>query len=284
MNRKVAKKVTGFRTQDGAGVSLVRVLGHDTTDEYDPILMLDSFDSLNPDDYTAGFPMHPHRGIETISYVYKGRMVHKDSLGNEDEIFDGEVQWMTAGSGIMHEEKVPVADRLLGVQLWLNLPAKDKMVTPKYHAIKRDDIEDIEFDGGYLRLLAGSYKEHIGYQAKYQPLDYYDIHLEAGGELEIETLDTKSITLFTLLGKATVEDEEIAEKTAVKLTDGTKVRIKNNTEDEILVLFISSEKLDEPIAWGGPIVMNTRSELEQAFADLQTGRFIRDNLVFDKGE
>ena len=106
MERKISQQVRGYRTKDGAGVSLVRVLGNQTVQEYDPILMLDSFDSTNPDDYTAGFPMHPHRGIETISYVYRGFMTHKDSLGNEDTIGEGEVQWMTAGSGIMHEEKL----------------------------------------------------------------------------------------------------------------------------------------------------------------------------------
>ena len=130
MEREIIQKVKGFRTVDGAGVNLVRVLGNTTVNEYDPILLLDSFDSTNPNDYIAGFPMHPHRGIETISYVYKGKMSHKDSLGNEDTIGDGEVQWMTAGSGILHEENLPASERLLGVQLWLNLPAKNKMVPP----------------------------------------------------------------------------------------------------------------------------------------------------------
>lgn len=284
MNRKIAKKVTGFRTQDGAGVSLVRVLGHETTQEYDPLLMLDSFDSVNPDDYTAGFPLHPHRGIETISYVYKGAMVHKDSLGNEDGISDGEVQWMTAGSGILHEEQIPATERMLGVQLWLNLAAKDKMVTPEYHAIKKADIEEIKVDGGYIRLLAGEYEGHKGHQAKYQPLDYYDIHIEPGKEVTINTADNKSITLFTLLGSVEVDGENIAEKTAAKLTEGNKVIIKNQSDEEAYVLFISSEKLAEPIAWGGPIVMNTKQELSQAFADLEDGNFIRENLLFDKGE
>ena len=112
MKRTVKTRVKGFRTTDGAGVSLVRVLGHQTTSEFDPILMLDSFDSTNPDDYTAGFPMHPHRGIETISYLSRGNMVHRDTLGNEEAISDGEVQWMNAGSGILHEEKVPAAERI----------------------------------------------------------------------------------------------------------------------------------------------------------------------------
>ena len=117
MERKISHQVRGYRTTDGAGVSLVRVLGNRTVREYDPVLMLDSFDSANPNDYTAGFPLHPHRGIETISYVYHGSMTHRDSLGNEDTIGDGEVQWMTAGSGIMHEEKLPAAKRLLGAAL-----------------------------------------------------------------------------------------------------------------------------------------------------------------------
>jgi redox-sensitive bicupin YhaK (pirin superfamily) len=130
MERKIKKKVTGFQTQDGAGVKLVRVLGHQTVEDYDPILMLDSFDSRNPKDYIAGFPMHPHRGIETISYVYKGQMMHKDSLGNSDTVGDGGVQWMTAGSGILHEERLPESERLLGVQLWLNMPGDRKMTPP----------------------------------------------------------------------------------------------------------------------------------------------------------
>lgn len=164
MDRTVKTKVKGFRTQDGAGVSLVRVLSNQTIEEFDPILMLDSFDSTDPDDYTAGFPMHPHRGIETISYLYKGRMVHKDTLGNQDEIGDGEVQWMNSGSGILHEEQIPPAERMLGVQLWLNLPQKDKFSQPTYYALKGDDIKEIEFDDGFIRLISGQYKDHQGFK------------------------------------------------------------------------------------------------------------------------
>ncbi|MCI5836440.1 MAG: pirin family protein, partial [Veillonellaceae bacterium] len=158
MNRKVTEKIQGFATEDGAGVKLVRVLSNRTVQAFDPILMLDSFDSTNPADYTKGFPLHPHRGIETISYLVKGKMMHKDSVGNTDTIEDREVQWMTAGSGIMHEERIPAADRMLGVQLWLNLPQKDKMTAPKYHAVKTEDIERIDIGVGSLNLLAGNYK------------------------------------------------------------------------------------------------------------------------------
>ena len=202
MERKISKQVRGFRTQDGAGVSLVRVLGNGTVHEYDPILMLDFFDSTNPDDYTAGFPMHPHRGIETISYVYRGFMTHKDSLGNEDTIGDGEVQWMTAGSGIMHEEKLPAAERMLGVQLWLNLPAKDKMVPPAYHSIKNSEIEEIELEDGKLRLLAGEYDGRKGYMSKYLSLDYYDLHLNPNASIVLNTERERSVMLFILLGNA----------------------------------------------------------------------------------
>lgn len=175
MERKIKKQITGFRTKDGGGVNLVRVLGHETIEEFDPILMFDSFDSVDPDEYTAGFPMHPHRGIETISYIYRGQMTHKDSLGNEDSIGDGEVQWMTAGSGILHEEKLPASERLLGVQLWLNLPAKYKMVSPDYHSIKNSEIEEIVLENGKLRLLAGKFNDKEGFVSRYLPLDYYDI-------------------------------------------------------------------------------------------------------------
>ena len=279
MERKISQQVRGYRTKDGAGVSLVRVLGNQTVQEYDPILMLDSFDSTNPDDYTAGFPMHPHRGIETISYVYRGFMTHKDSLGNEDTIGDGEVQWMTAGSGIMHEEKLPAAERMLGVQLWLNLPAKDKMTAPAYRSIKNSEIEEIEIENGKLRLLAGEYEGRRGYQGKYLPLDYYDIHLNPGASTTISTYIERSVMVFTLLGNAYIGDELVREKTAVKLTSGNHVEIRA-TDHNAQVLFISSLYLHEPVSWGGPIVMNTKDELEKAFNDLKQGTFLQKSISY----
>lgn len=275
MRRTVQNKVTGVPAIDGGGVKLVRVLGHGTVHEFDPILMLDSFDSKNPDDYTAGFPMHPHRGIETVSYVYRGKMMHKDNLGFADTIHDGEVQWMTAGSGILHEEKLPASERLLGVQLWLNLPADKKMVEPEYHSIKNDQIPEVPFDGGKVRVLAGNYKEYKGFQGKYSPLNYYDIELEPNSKIEIETVSDDSIMLFTLLSGIKVEGEQIAEKTAVKLTHGDSLVIESGAE-KAKVLFIGSRTLNEGISWGGPIVMNTEAELKQAFFELQNGTFIKN--------
>ena len=279
MERKISQQVRGYRMKDGAGVSLVRVLGSQTVEEYDPILLLDSFDSTNPDDYTAGFPMHPHRGIETISYVYRGHMTHRDSLGNEDTIGDGEVQWMTAGSGIMHEEKLPAAERLLGVQLWLNLPAKDKLAPPAYHSIKNSDIEEIDFAWGKLRLLAGEFEGRKGYMSKYLPLDYYDLHLNPKESVAMNTDRERSVMVFTLLGDAYIGGEPVREKTAVKLTSGDQVEIKA-TDEKAQVLFISSKRLDEPVAWGGPIVMNSKEELNKAFDDLKKGTFIQKAISY----
>jgi redox-sensitive bicupin YhaK (pirin superfamily) len=279
MERKISRQVRGYKTEDGAGVSLVRVLGNQTVREYDPILILDSFDSTNPEDYTAGFPMHPHRGIETISYVYRGFMTHKDSLGNADTIGDGEVQWMTAGSGIMHEEKLPPADRLLGVQLWLNLPAKDKMAPPAYRSIKNSEIEEIKFNWGKLRLLAGEFEGRKGYMSKYLPLDYYDLHLNPKESVVMNTDSERSVVVFTLLGNAYIAGEPVREKTAAKLTSGDQIEIKA-TDEKAQVLFISSKRLDEPVAWGGPIVMNTKEELNKAFDDLRKGTFVRTTISY----
>lgn len=279
MERKIKKEVTGFNTKDGAGVSLVRVLGHETVEDFDPILMLDSFDSTNPDEYTAGFPMHPHRGIETISYIYKGEMTHKDSIGHEDTIHDGEVQWMTAGSGILHEEKLPASERLLGVQLWLNLPAKDKMVQPNYHSIKNAEIQEIEIENGKVRLLAGQFNGKQGFSSHYLPLDYYDIHLEPNASATIDMEEDRSVTIFTLFNDAYIGEELVKEKTAVKLTQGDHVKIKAAGK-KTQVLFISSKMLKEPVSWGGPIVMNTKEELKKAFADLDEGTFLQNKMSY----
>jgi redox-sensitive bicupin YhaK (pirin superfamily) len=279
MERKITKKVKGFKTIDGAGVRLVRVLGLNTVKDFDPILMLDSFDSTNPDDYTAGFPMHPHRGIETITYLYRGKMMHKDTLGNEDTISDGEVQWMNSGSGIMHEEQIPPADRMLGVQMWLNLPQSEKMSKPTYRSLGKEEIVEVEIEGGFVRLLAGSYGEHKGHQGEHLPLDYYDVHLEEGSELEIKTQPDESVMAFTLLGEAEIAGEKVEEKTAVKLSEGDVLHLKGLTGGS-QILVMKSKALNEPIAWAGPVVMNTREELKTAFDELDEGTFIKDKLDF----
>lgn len=284
MYRTIESSVTGYRTQDGAGVSLVRVLGNETAETCDPFLMLDAFDSTNPDDYTAGFPMHPHRGIETVSYIYRGKMVHRDSLGNEDAISDGEVQWMTAGSGILHEEQLPPSERMLGVQLWLNLPAKDKMTPPAYRSIKNADIETIDLPGGRLRLLAGRYEGHTGVLGSHLPLDFYDIHLEAGTSADIPVDPDRTVILFTLQGDARVGGRLLKAKTAARLTAGDAVRLESADGQPAQILFISSRRLNEPIACGGPIVMNTPEALQQAFDELRSGTFLKAAAQYGSDE
>ncbi len=277
MKRSVKTLVRGHRTVDGAGVNLVRVLGGDTMEEFDPILMLDSFDSTDPADYRAGFPMHPHRGIETISYVVKGAMKHRDSLGNEATVGDGEVQWMCAGSGILHEEMIPATGRLLGVQLWLNLPGQEKMCAPTYHSVTRDSIPEVALEGGFVRVLAGSFNGTQGYAGKHVPLDYFDISLEPGARLELDTDPEHAVMVFTLLGEAVVAGRSVPEKTAVRLSEGDSLELEAG-EEPVRILFMGAPALREPVAWGGPIVMNTEAELEQAFEDLQKGTFLKDKI------
>ncbi len=283
MLRHATNVVKGYRTQDGAGVSLVRVLGDQTARDFDPFLMLDSFDSVNPDDYTAGFPLHPHRGIETISYLREGAMHHRDTMGFEDTVASGEVQWMCAGSGVEHEETIPAARRLLGVQLWLNLPASDKMARPTYHAVKRDVIESVPLDGAVLRLLAGRYvdensKAHQGFVGEHLPLDYYELTVDAGRSIEVPVGEDRSVLAFTLEGPALIGGLPLGEKTAVKLVEGDRVGITATGEKPSVVLLMSSVALREPIAWGGPIVMNSTAELRQAFRDLDEGTFIKEGV------
>ena len=275
MNRKVIDQTRGQRARDGAGVSLVRVLGIRTTDRYDPFLMLDAFDSSDPEDYIAGFPPHPHRGIETVTFLSRGQMTHRDHLGTEAVIHDGEAQWLTAGSGAEHSE-MPSGERMLGTQLWLNLPAEWKMkAAPAYHGITNDEIMEYPLEGGRLRLVTGNYLDHEGWQGRYLPLDFYDIHLDSHAAVEIPVREGWAAFLFTLRGDVTVSGTPVYEKTAVRLGEGDRVLLETGEEAAELLLY-SSRRLDEPVAWYGPIVMNTQEELQQAFDDLENGTFIKE--------
>lgn len=282
MLRKVEKQVKGFRTQDGAGVSLVRVLGNKTAGDFAPFLMLDAFDSTDPDDYTAGFPMHPHRGIETVTFLSKGTIVHEDHLGTKAAIHDGEAQWLTAGSGAYHSEMPQPSERMLGVQLWLNIPAEQKMkAAPFYHGITLDEIQEFPLEAGKLRLIAGNYEGHSGIQGKYLPLDYYDIFLNPHGTVTLNVPgENKSAMFFTLEGPAVVSGTKVSAKTAGKLGDGDTVLIEAGDEP-IEILFMCSDKLREPVAWYGPVVMNTREELIQAFTEMENGSFIKQTTRYE---
>lgn len=275
MIKKIVEKVQGERTRDGAGVSLVRVLGKATIESFDPFLMLDSFDSTNPEDYIKGFPEHPHRGIETITYLAKGRIDHKDSLGNTGSINSGDAQWMTAGSGIMHEEMPKAADRMLGLQFWLNLPMEEKMTTPKYFDILKDNIPVIEEEGVRVHVIAGKFKDAEGAKPHHLPATFLDIELEEGAEVIFDSSDDLTSFAFTLDGDAIIADEHVEAKTAARLKDGDKVSIKGAKGGSRLV-FAEAPPLREPVAWAGPIVMNTQAEIQEAYKDLRERTFIKD--------
>lgn len=277
--RKVIEQVQGVRAEDGAGVRLVRVLGHDNVYDFDPFLMLDSFDSNNPDDYAKGFPTHPHRGIETVTYIAKGAITHGDHLGTKQTISDGEAQWLTAGSGAYHSEK-PSGDSLLGLQLWLNMPREAKMTAPPaYHGITRDAIQEFPLEGGKLRLLTGEYQGHKGWQGKYLPLDYYDIHLEPGASVTLDVKEQNTVVLFTLRGEVVSNGTQIREKTAARLVDGDSVTIEAGSE-AVEVMLMSAPPTKEPIVWYGPIVMNTEGEIRTAVRELNEGTFVKKDTQY----
>jgi len=276
--RSIRKIITGQNAIDGAGVKLVREFGHGDTGEFDPFLLLDAFDSTDPSDYIKGFPWHPHRGIETVTYVIEGEIEHGDSLGNTDSIRAGDCQWMTAGSGIIHQEMPKPSERLLGAQLWLNLPAHDKMVRPKYRAITRQDIPVIDDKDTKVRILCGSYKGQRGaMDGEHVKALYLDVEMEAGSDWQLKTDPGHTLFIYILSGEATFGEDAgrlIPDKHVVLFTEGTQFRAKT-LDKSVRFLLMSGLPLREPIAWGGPIVMNTRKELEQAFEELENNTFIR---------
>ena len=273
--RTIKKVITGSNATDGAGVKLVRVMGYYDTKDFDPFLMLDAFDSTNPNDYIKGFPWHPHRGIETITYLVKGDIEHGDSLGNKGSILDGQCQWMTAGSGIIHQEMPKPCDRMLGVQLWLNLPAENKMVAPKYRGITKEDIPVTIENDKKIHVIAGSYHGTIGaVQGDYTQILYLDVELQNGAEWVLDTEKDNTLFVYILEGAASFgTDEVISEKHGILFHEGTKLTVK--AEQSVRFLLLSGKPLKEPIAWGGPIVMNTKEELDLAFRELDDNTFIK---------
>ncbi|MDL2253610.1 pirin family protein [Ruminococcaceae bacterium OttesenSCG-928-I18] len=276
--RKIRKMVKGQVAQDGAGVKLVRVLGHDTVEDFDPFLMLDSFDSTNPDDYTRGFPMHPHRGIETVTYLISGEIDHEDSLGNMGRIGPGESQWMTAGSGIMHQEMPQPAERMLGFQLWLNLPKKDKMCDPQYYDIREDTIGEVETEEAKVRVIAGEYGGAKGARTDYIQASLYDVALKAGKSMTIPTKKGENVFVFLIEGDAVIEGKTIEAKTAVLFDDGEAVTLTAPEGQDSRIIFYAGQPIREEVAWGGPIVMNTKQEIIQAFRDMHDGTFTKHEV------
>lgn len=276
--RTVRKILTGSNAVDGAGVKLVRVIGHSDTKDFDPFLMLDAFDSTNPADYTKGFPWHPHRGIETITYLIYGDIEHADSLQNKGSIKDGDCQWMTAGSGIIHQEMPKATDRMLGVQLWLNLPAKNKMTDPQYGDIKNEKIPVVSENGNKIHVIAGNYNKIPGaFQGRFVKTTYLDVELSPDSEWLYDCDIDSTLFVYIVLGEGYFNPdtkEMISHKHAILFNPGSKVWIRS-ADKGMRFLLLSANPIKEHIAWGGPIVMNTQEELDTAFKELDGNTFIK---------
>ena len=273
--RKLLKTVKGSDAVDGAGVKLVRVLGHGTISDFDPFLMLDAFDSKDPRDYINGFPWHPHRGIETVTYLIEGRIEHGDSLGNSGVIGNGDCQWMTAGSGIIHQEMPKEAERMLGLQLWLNLPAKDKMTEPKYRDITAAKVPKVEEPHATVRVISGTFKGVDGaIQGDYVKTLMLDAEIQAGGSLDVESKYDDTLFFYVVSGSGSMEGGSLKDHSANLTSKGDTLTLLAGGKGMRVILF-SGAPLNEPVAWGGPIVMNTREELEKAFDEIRDGSFIK---------
>ena len=275
--RGVARLVRGMPTSDGAGVKLTRVIGQPQLADLDPFLMLDEFGTDNPGDYIAGFPDHPHRGFETVTYMLDGRMRHRDNHGHEGVLVPGSVQWMSAGRGIVHSEMPEQQEgRMRGLQLWINLPARDKMTAPRYQEFGPEKIPQVELGAARVKVIAGSVDGVAGpiVQPATDPT-YLDVELAPAG-LFTHTLPAGHAAFAyvyegsVLIGEgdsaATANTHELA-----VLTDGGPVRLEGRSSARVILL--AGRPLHEPVAKYGPFVMNTREELMQAFEDFQKGRF-----------
>ncbi|QDR81706.1 pirin family protein [Sporomusa termitida] len=275
--RTIRRLVAGTAQVDGAGVRLVRVIGRADTREFDPFLMLDAFDSRNPDDYIRGFPWHPHRGIETVTYLISGDIEHSDSLGNKGSILDGCCQWMTAGSGILHQEMPQASERMLGVQLWLNLPRRDKMTRPQYRDISAAMIPCVQEPGAVVRVIAGRYGRTTGAtQGDYVKTLFLDVELEPGREWQLPTAREATLFIYLVAGAgyfAGDRHQVIGSHQAVLFDEGDRF-VAHAAGQGVRFLLFAGQPLQEPVAWGGPIVMNTREELQQAFQEIEDGTFI----------
>lgn len=299
MSIRAIKSITQSQpTIEGAGVRLRRAFGFGNTDEFDPFLLFDDFRNENPDDYVAGFPWHPHRGIETITYVLAGDVSHGDSLGNRGTLGAGDVQWMTAGSGILHQE-MPRGDakgRMHGFQLWANLPRSLKMTKPRYQDVSAKEIPEIvDDDGTRVRVVVGDFWGKKG------PVDgiaadprYLDVFVPAGKRKTLPVETTRHAFAYVFEGSGTFRDASQPRAVATDRVGPSGEEVRDSIGNRSLVLFdagdevtveagdqgirfllVSGKPLEEPVAWQGPIVMNTPEELRQAYAELRNGTFIK---------
>jgi redox-sensitive bicupin YhaK (pirin superfamily) len=267
-------------TIEGAGVHLKRAFGHSDVPRYDPFLMLDDFHSGKPADYLAGFPWHPHRGIETVTYMISGEVEHGDSMGNKGLIRSGEVQWMTAGSGVIHQE-MPLRQKgtLWGLQLWVNLPASHKMMGPRYRDIRAADIPKCRLDsGGTIGVIAGSFD---GCRGPVRDLigdpEYLDVSVPGNAGFSHAVAKGHNVFAYILNGEARFapgQKADIPAENLVLFEDGDELSIQAG-QSGVRFLLISGKPLGEPVAWQGPIVMNTEEELDIAFEEYRNGTFIK---------
>lgn len=270
--RTVIQIVNAMPANDGAGVKLQRIIGQPLLKNLDPFLLLDEFGSENPNDYLAGFPPHPHRGFQTVTYMLEGRMLHQDSVGNKGVIEKGGIQWMNAGKGIIHEEMPQHSDKpMRGFQLWVNLPAAEKMSNPSYQDIQAKLVPVIDMDIAKIKILAGEFSGKSGpvtTQAA-TPL-FLDIIFESEGQLQIPIETEHSTFIYCYEGELKIADKRISKGQLAVLSTGAAIHI-NGTKDGKCIL-VAGAPINEPIAQYGPFVMNTQAEIQQAIADYQAGK------------
>jgi quercetin 2,3-dioxygenase len=267
-------------TIEGAGVHLFRAFGHSDTEVLDPFLMLDHFHSSDPRDYMEGFPLHPHRGIETVTYVLSGRIEHQDSIGNKGEIGEGDVQWMTAGRGIMHQEMPKrTDDPMQGFQLWVNLPRELKMMPPRYRDVKSSTIPLIKPEEGVeVKLIAGSLDGIKGpVRDLVVKVELFDVRLSGDADVSLPVKEGDNAFAYVFEGSGHFEEgsRHMLEDRDLAIFDKGEEVWAKASRGGCRFLFAHGEPLHEPLAWGGPIVMNTRGELDLAFDELRRGTFVR---------
>jgi len=278
--RPVLEILAAQPTLEGAGVHLQRAFGHEQLPKFDPFLLLDDFHSANPAHYLAGFPWHPHRGIETITYLFQGEVEHGDSLGNSGIIQAGDVQWMTAGSGIIHQE-MPKGDahgRLWGLQLWANLPSVLKMTPPRYQGFDAGEIPEVTVNGARIRVIAG---EMHGVRGPVREVaidpQYLDVSLPPATSFTHFIAADHTAFAYVLEGKASFVGEngdQAAAGHVIRYGDGDLMAV-STTDSPVRFILVAGKPLQEPVAWRGPVVMNTEPELRKAFQELENGSFIK---------
>ena len=276
--RSLKQIIPALETSDGAGVRIKRSIGQQQNIRLDPFLMLDEFGSAEAADYIAGFPSHPHRGFETVTYMIEGHMLHEDHLGNRGDLRNGGVQWMTAGRGIIHSEMPQQEEGVMrGFQLWLNLPAAEKMTEAGYRDIQPEEIPEIVFEGGKVKLIAGTMEIegqlHEGSVAdrSTQPI-YADIHLESGASVTLPVPEGHNAMLYLYEGTASLADRALQRSAANILGDNGDRSALTAGESGARLLLIAGKPIGEPVVQYGPFVMNTREEIEQTLRDYRDGR------------